>query len=679
MPKILNFENYSAPVKKILEITSFAGIDLSSAPADVDRRRSPDAPNMMPDALGNPVKRPGYTFVENLGGRINGSFALGEKRVIHAGDSLFLDGEKIWDGMADEISTAQVIGERLYIFDGFEALVFDGNDVHPLCDGAYVPTVLISKNADEAEIETVLKGDGMSTEFSVEHGAKEIISVSVGGLSTEYSFADGKIVFESAPAEGNEIRIKVLAGQEPGGNLKEEFNLISRRWKESFLCRTGTEKKFSLSKKHLSEGAIMAWVMDENGGMIEKTEGEDFFADREEGKIEFFEPVPKAPVSGEDNLIIEAEKYFEGYENRINHCRRSIAFDSGGTSERIFLCGNPAEMNRDFWCAAGDPSYWPDNYYSDIASGEAEIIGYSIIGGYLAAHISPASDGRSIVLREAKLDEDGNMSFPIVRHLQGEEAASPNSFIYMEKEPLFLTKRGVYAITSEDVSGEKYTQNRSFYINKALCREDIKNAFCAGWKQFYLISAGRKLYLLDTGQRSYGRGEPLSASQYECYLWDGFEARILWEEGGKLFFGDSEGNIFCFTEGKYSDDGRAINAYWTLPDFSGDIFWKNKTIRTVAIEAAAFPQNEIRLELKKNGFWSVLREWKSRISFFSWNALNWGDFTWSGNGEPRTLTLRTKIRKADKIGFRIVCDKADKAFGLYGFSIEYTENGRFGK
>ena len=82
MPKILNFENYSAPVKKILEITSFAGIDLSSAPADVDRRRSPDAPNMMPDALGNPVKRPGYTFVENLGGRINGSFALDRKSVV---------------------------------------------------------------------------------------------------------------------------------------------------------------------------------------------------------------------------------------------------------------------------------------------------------------------------------------------------------------------------------------------------------------------------------------------------------------------------------------------------------------------------------------------------------------------------------------------------------------------
>lgn len=677
MPQAMSFPSSGTLRKKVFEITSFAGIDLSSAPADVDKRRSPDAPNMMPDALGNPVKRPGFSLAESLFGRINGSFALGEKRVIHAGNGLFLEGEKIWDGMADEISSAQVVGEKLYIFDGFEALVFDGSDVHPLRDEAYVPTVLISKNADEAEKETVLKGDGLSTEFVLDFEPKEIISVTVGGEAGAFSFSEGKIVFETAPEKDTEIIIKTLVEQEPGGTVKEEFNLISRRWKESFLCSTGTEKLFSLSKENLSEGAVKAFVMDENGIFQEKTEGIDFSVDREKGKIAFFKAVPRTPITGEDNLIIEVEKYFEGYEDKINLCRRSIAFDSGGTSTRIFLCGNPKEKNRDFWCAAKDPTYWPDNYYSEIAPGDSEIIGYSIIGGYLASHISPAFDGRSIVLREAQLDDDGNMSFPIIRHLQGEEAAAPNSFIYMEKEPLFLTKRGVYAITSEDVSGEKYTQNRSFYINKALCEEDIRNAFCGKWKQFYLISVGDKIYLLDTGQRSYQRGEPLSSFQYECYLWNGFESRILWEDGGRLFIGDSEGNIFVLDEGSYSDNGKAINAYWTIPDFSGDYFWRNKTIRTFAIQAAAFPRNDIRLEVRKNGFWEILKEWRREISFFSWGDFSWGDFTWSGDATERTVTLKTKIKKFDKTAFRIVCDRKDRAFGFYGFALEYVESGRY--
>lgn len=680
MPKMMNFPKISMPAKKILEITSFAGIDLSSAPADIDKRRSPNAPNMMPDSLGNPVKRPGFEKCGNFGGRINGSFVFGGKRLIHAGKNLFCEGEKIWEGMEDEISSGTVIGNKLCIFDGFEALVFDGNDVHPLAAEAYIPTVLISKNADEAEREVLLKGDGASTEFVLEHGAKEIKSVSVKNVSTEYSFEEDKIVFETAPEENAEIIIKAVFENEPGGRSLEEFNLISRRWKESFFCDTGTEKSFTLSKDNLSKAAIKARVLCENGEWQEKTENIDFVADREKGKIVFNEPIPKTPVAGEDNLIIEAEKYFEGYENRINRCKKCVAFDSGGSAKRIFVCGNPEEPNRDFWCAANDPTYWPDTYYSDIASGDSKIIGYSIIGNYLGTHISPAQDGRSVVLREAFADEKGNLSFPIVRHLQGEEAFAPNSFVFMEKEPLFITRRGVYAITAEDISGEKYTQNRSFFINKALCSEpDLENAFCGKWKQFYIISIGGKFYLLDTSQRSYQRGEPLSSFQYECYLWKGFDARIFWEEEGTLFFGSGKGDVFRFAEGKYSDDGKAINAFWTFPDFAGENFWRNKTIRMAAIEAAAFPQNEVRLEYCKEGFWKSLKEWKEKISFFSWNAVNWGNFTWSGNSKPRTLTLKAKIKKFDKTSFRIVCDKADMAFGLYGFSIEYTEGGRYKK
>ena len=676
----MNFGSVSTPAKRVLEITSFAGIDLSSAPADIDKRRSPNAPNMMPDAIGNPVKRPGFEIIGNLGGRINGSFALGNKRVVHAGESLFLDGEAIWEGMADEISTAQVVKDKLYIFDGFEALVFDGNDVHPISAEAYIPTVLISKNADEAERKTVLKGDGMSTEFVLEHEPKEIKTVTVGGETAKFSTQGFRIVFETAPAKDAEIVLTAVFNQEPAGSILEEFNLISRRWKESFLCDTGTERSFTLSKQNLSKGAVRVWVMDEKGEMQEKEENADFSVDREKGKILFNEPVPKTPITGEDNVIIEAEKYFEGYENRINHCRRSVAFDFGGTTSRIFICGNPKEPNRDFWCAANDPTYWPDTYYSEMIPETSEIIGYSIIEGYLAAHIVPGYDGRSVVLRKIEVDENGNASFSIVKHLQGEEAFAPGSFVYMEKEPLFLTKRGVYAITAEDVSGEKYTQNRSFYINKALCAEpELQSAFCGKWKQFYIISVGKKIYLLDTSQRSYEKGEPLSSFQYECYLWNGFEARILWEENGEFFFGDSEGNICRFTEGRYSDNGSAINAYWTVPDFAGDNFWRNKTVRMIAIEAAAFPQNEIRLEVRKNGLWEVLQEWRGKISFFSWSALSWGNFTWSGNSSGRTLTLKTKIKKFDKVGFRIVCDKADMAFGLSGFALEYTEGGRFKK
>jgi hypothetical protein len=259
----------------------------------------------------------------------------------------------------------------------------------------------------------------------------------------------------------------------------------------------------------------------------------------------------------------------------------------------------------------------------------------------------------------------------------------------METEPLFITQRGVYSITPADIDGRKYTQNRSFYINKALVADvGLANAECAKFKQYYVISLGDKLYLLDTAQKSYQKGEPLSTFQYECYLWTGINANVLWEKDGVLYFGDKDGNV-CYFEtdessaGSYEDyninGNKAIEAYWTFPDFDGNLFWRNKTIRTVALQLAPFPQNKVVLEKSINGIWEALKEWTSKISYFAWNAISWSDFTWNANSTYRTVTAKVKIKKFDKVGFRVSCKDIDKSFGLYGFSVEYTENGRYKK
>lgn len=688
MPELLSFGAVSSPTRKVMEITSFAGIDLSSAPSDIDMKRSPNAPNMMPDAIGNPIKRTGYKLSGEFPGRINGAFILGGHEIIHAGTGLFIDGEEAWNGMNDERSSGQIIGERLYIFDGLLPMVTDGESAWPLEDGAYIPTVLISKNADFRNETEDFTGDGTSTEFSLEHEPEEILSVTVDETSTAYSEEGGKITFETAPAEGVKILVEMKIAAEPGGSALENFNLLSPRWRESFLCSTGTETEFTLSKTELSEAPVFAKILGEDGEWTEKTEGEDFSVDREKGKITFAAAVPKTPVTGEDNLIIEAEKYFSGNAEKIALCRRSITFDKSGTSTRIFASGNPEFPGRDFFCAADDPTFWPENNWSEIGSGESEIVGYSVMEDLLCAYLSNPKDGRSIVLRSPDMDDRGNVSFPVIKHLQGEEAVCPKGFVFMENEQLFLTAKGVYAITAADVTGEKYTQNRSYFINRALCSEDLAEAFCGKWKQFFCIAAGGKIYLLDSSQRSYQRGEPLSSSQYECYLWTGIDARILWEKDGKLFFGDSEGRTFFFAPDfeaavSYSDwspEGeKEIEAFWTVPDFSGETFWRNKTIRTVALSLAPYPQNRVVLEKCVNGEWEAVREWEGKISFFAWNAVDWANFSWSGNRNYRTVTAKVKIKKFDKVGFRIGCSGIGKAFGLYGFSAEYVESGRYKK
>lgn len=683
MPKQMNFASAAEPRKQRVIIDSFLGVDLSSSPTDIDKKRSPAAPNMMPDTKGNPRKRPGFEKVYTLGGRINGRWEIDEKEIIHAGTGLYISGKKVWSGMADERSSGERIGEAVYIFDGLCAIKCDGYDAYPISYDAYVPTVLISKNADFFTFSDSFSGDGEKTAFTLSKAADEI-TAKVGETTAAVTLKNGtEAVFESAPASGTTVVVTGKVKKEPGGTLNEGFNLIGDRWKESFICEEGTEKVFSLSKKKI-DGIISIEVMAEDGSFCVKAEGTDYSVDKAEGKITFFSAPGKTPVEGKDNIIITARKCEPEQKAKIDRCRRSIAFGESGTANRIFICGNRDTPNRDYWCAVNDPTYWADTYFGEIGNGGTEIMGYSIIDGRLGAHLFPAADGRSIVLRSSEL-ENGKPIFPISGFLQGEEAVAPNCFCFMETEPLFLTKRGVYAATSADIDGRFYTQNRSYYINKALCEESgLSEAFAAKWKHFYCISINDKVYLLDTSQKSYGRGEPLSTYQYECYLWTDIPARVLWEdEKGRLCFGDGDGNICRFTENVYHDwtaDGsRAINAFWTIPDFAGGLFWQNKSIKIISVQAAPFPQNRLRVEKCIDGVWSKVTEWSAKICFFAWSGLSWANFTWSGNSTYRTLSAKARIKKFDKAGFRIVCDEIDKAFGLYAFSLEYVESGRYKK
>lgn len=684
MPKQINFASATEPAKQHILIDSFAGVDLSSSPTDVDKHRSPDAPNMMPDTKGNPKKRTGFEKVGAFGGRINGRFEIKGREVIHAGKNLYIDGVRVWSGMADERSSGENIGDNLYIFDGLCALKCDGYDAYPISYDAYVPTVFISKNADFYYFSDEFTGDGSRTRFTLSKAANEI-TATVGGTAAEVALENGnEAVFTNAPADSAAIVITGKVEQEAGGSGNEDFNLLGECWKESFLCSEGTEKVFTLSQKNIDRIAKVE-VMNDSGEWAEKAEGTDYTVDKAAGKVTFAAAVGKTPVEGRDNVIITAKKCNPEQKAKINGCRRSIAFGDGGIANRIFVCGNAAEPNRDFWCAVNDPTYWPDTYYGELGNSDTEITGYSVIDGKLGTHLLPAADGRSIIFREASIDDGGKLTYPVTGFLQGEEATAPCSFVYMETEPLFLTERGVYAATAADIDGRFYTQNRSYFINRALCAEkNLSDAFAAKWKHFYIIGINGKMYLLDTSQKYYGRGEPLSAFQYECYLWTGIDARVLWEDSkGRLCFGDGKGNICRFTENIYHDwaeeGNKAIDAYWTIPDFCGGLFWRNKTVRVAAIQAAPFPQCRLKLEKCIDGVWSDVTEYGAKICYFAWSAISWPDFTWSGNSTYRTLAAKVKIKKFDKVGFRVGCRYPDKAFGLYAFSLEYVEKGRYKK
>ena len=139
--------------------SGFKGVDFSSAITEVDPARSPDAVNMIAEFGGFPQKRTGYDlFADGFDGRINGIFKFidslnVERMVVHAGTKIYAFIETspivqpnpptsyvyiavlpndsvptvIYTGAKNAKSTAFTWGGKLYILDGENYLVYNGN------------------------------------------------------------------------------------------------------------------------------------------------------------------------------------------------------------------------------------------------------------------------------------------------------------------------------------------------------------------------------------------------------------------------------------------------------------------------------------------------------------------------------------------------------------------------
>lgn len=147
-------QKYSAVVE------TFRGVDLNNSPSNVDKSRSPAAPNMIRDQVGKVRKRMGYeTKVTAPGGAaINGVHHLLEETLVHAGEKLYRlsDTDGTWElteigAMANARSRSFVFDQKLYLLDGTTYQVYDGETLAAVADSATVPTIIISRRPPAAD------------------------------------------------------------------------------------------------------------------------------------------------------------------------------------------------------------------------------------------------------------------------------------------------------------------------------------------------------------------------------------------------------------------------------------------------------------------------------------------------------------------------------------------------
>lgn len=601
-------------------IETFRGVDLNNSPTNVDKSRSPAAPNMIRDQVGKVRKRMGYTTVATApeGAQIYGIHRLGEETLVHAGEKLYR-----WDGgetftelgaMAAARSRGFVFDGKLYLLDGTTYQVYDGNSLSAVSESAYVPTIIISRDPTG------------------------------------------------------------------GGTAYEALNLLGTKWTESFLGTKDTAV-YQLTTEGLDDTPVTAQVLNSDGEWVDKVETTDFTVDREMGTVTFKTAPGVSPVNGQDNVKITAAKVRKGYLDKINRCTVFAIFGVGGAPDRVFLSGNPEEPGVDWYSDYTDPTFFPDSSYTKLSRDGSGVVGYAILGNALAAFLDGATDGRNVVVRLGSLNERGEALFSISNTLIGENAVAKDSFVHAGNEPLFLTEKGVYAITAAELTGEKISQERSYYIGSAIQSAMGKSeAIGIAYRDFYVLSLDRTLYLLDLQQKTYEKNSPYSSFQYECYYWPDIPVTALWVDGVALCFGTAEGRLCRFATnvddpGNYNDDGAAIDAYWETSDFDGQAFFHSKTFTGIACRLAAAPLTGVKIYAQKRGVWSQVFNAKERARYLDWSYIDFSKFVFSTDRTPRTLYGKVKIKKVDKVRFRLQNKELNEPFGIYAFGLVWREPG----
>ena len=612
-------------------IAYFKGIDLYNASANVEEYRSPEAPNMIRDEVGKVRKRMGYETRHTFPARINGVHRLGDAQLVHSGTWLYCSGASEEGGSA---AAAPAVA-------GYHPVYAEMND-------------------------------------------RRSRAVQFGG---KLYLLDGKkyLVFDGTsvqPVSAAAAVPTVIVSRRPtgGGTTLQPLNLLCRQWTEQFLG-TASDTVYQLTATDLDPDAVLCQVMGADGTWVSKTEGTDFTVDRAAGKVTFAEAPGQSPVTGMDNVKLTPSKTRSGYADRIDRCDVAAVFGVNGAPDRIFVTGNPEFPNLDYYSQYNDPTFFGDTWYCQLGQNDAGVVGYTILGNRLAAHKGNGAEGRNVIVREGTLDSNGNALFRIVNTLQGEGAISKYAFAALGREPLFLTRLGVYAITTEELTGEKYSQQRGLYLSSAIQAEaDLDNAFALTWRDFYMLAVGGTIYVLDGLQKQYAKDAPYSNFQYEGYMLTGIDARVLWEEDGALWFGSSAGKLCRFftdvdDPNSYNDDGAAILAYWDTPDLSGKHFWKNKTFRFVSVRLAAAIVTGVKIFVQKKGLWSQIYDAGEKARYFTWEYINMAKFVFSTDRTPRTLGGKIKVKKVDKARFRFQNGELNEPFGIYAIGLEYTEPG----
>lgn len=607
----------TTPAKRNIKMNTtvysrFKGVDFSIDASLVDKDRSPYAPNLIADVGGMPEKRLGWRVLHQLEQPINGIW-YGE-----------INGQKAFIAHG---------GTKIYKFTaiGFEVIQEGVNNAKS--------TAFFMRSADDTGKIYILTG-------------KEFLSY------------DGTTI-KNVADDGYVPTILISRNPTGGGTLYESVNLISGKRTESFLGND-TDKTYQLSANKI--GSIdKVEVLNSSGEKVTTT---DYTSDLTTGKVTFT-AVQKPIVTGQDNVFITYTKTVEGYVDRINKCTISDLYGLGG-SNRVFLSGNPDYKAYDWYSDIFKPNYFPDLNYSIVGTSDTAIMGYQRLGKYQMILKEDNQQDSTVFQRWGTLNDDGTVTFSVEQGIAGIGAVSKHCFGMLADEPLFLSRQGIQAITSNNILAERTIRNRSFFVDSYLTKEsNLQNAVACEWNGFYVLCVNNVAYVLDGKNKSYKERSTASYDyNYECYYWTNIPAICLLSVAGELYFGTADGKICKFNTDKpnmdkYNDDGKPIVASWATLNDDDDAphLYKSMTKKGCLVTIKPYTRSSGTIYVCKDGNQRQLLR-SGTMDILDWNDIDFDRFTFNTNDSPQDIFFKKKVKKYKRLQIIIENDALNEGFGV---------------
>ncbi len=601
---------------------NFKGVDFAHDPLLCDDDRSPYAVNLISDNGSQPEKRPGTRILQTMEQPING------------------------------LAQGIVNGNHVFIAHGGTKL--------------YTYT-----ESTKTEIKNGIN-NARSHIFFATHDNKSKCFILTGA---EYLVFDGSTVQSVTDIATVPV---ILIDKKPtgGGTQLDYVNLIQPKRTEKFKG-DGSTKIFQLASTEIDADTVICKETT-SSGEVAKVEGTDFTVNRTSGQITFNVAPANASnvIAGVDNIVITYAKTVTGYADRVWKCR-TMAFYGYGGDNRVFITRNPGYKAQDWWSELNDPTYFPDLNYAIVGTPNTAVVGYSKLGKNLIIAKEDNQQDTTIFSRSAEFDGT-KASFPIVPGIAGKGAFSPYSFATLVDEPLFLSRTGIFAITSNVITAEKTLQNRSYYIDPRLTKEpNLDTATACEWNGYYIIAVNGHAYLLDSRQKSGEKQNP-NGFVYECFYWENINATCFMVYNGELYWGDSGGNICKLNTDiadmtKYNDNGAAIKAEWQtkmdddgLSQFTKTLHKKGFTVTTKPIT-----RSSVKVSYKTSSMNEpeLIKEVDTSIQ--SWLDVDFSEFTFNSNDNAQPVIIKKNVKKYQALQIIISNEEINQGMGLFQITKEY--------